>query len=52
VRSHVADGIARELFTVDGNVMVRLHGFIKKSGKAPAADLQTSRRRLARLGKE
>ncbi|MCP4553702.1 MAG: type II toxin-antitoxin system RelE/ParE family toxin, partial [Bacteroidetes bacterium] len=30
VRSRVPNGIARVLFTVDGNVMILLHGFIKK----------------------
>jgi len=52
VRSHVAAGIARVLFTVDGSVMVLLHGFVKKSQKTPAADLKTARQRLADLRKE
>ena len=29
VRSHLPDGIARVFFTVDGNQMILLHGFIK-----------------------
>ena len=49
VRSHIGSGIARVMFTVDGDVMVLLHGFVKKSTKAPTAELKTARQRLARL---
>ncbi len=52
VRSRVTDGIARIVFTVDGGVMVLLHGFIKKSQKTPPAELKTARRRLANLIEE
>lgn len=52
IRSHISDGIARVLFTVDGGVMVLLHGFVKKSQKMPAADLKTARQRLADLREE
>ncbi len=52
VRSNVSRGIARVLFTVDGNIMVLLHGFIKKAQKTPPQDLDTARRRLARLDQE
>ena len=52
VRSHLAEGIARVLFTVDGQTMVLLHGFVKKSQKTPAAELKTARQRLADLRKE
>ncbi len=45
VRSHIQDGIARVLFTVAGSTMVLLHGFVKKSQRTPAADLETARRR-------
>lgn len=46
VRTHLSNGrIARILFTVQGSEMVLLHGFIKKSRKAPAKDLQLARRR-------
>ncbi len=39
VRSNINDGrIARVLFTVAGNAMVLLHGFIKKSKSTPKAD--------------
>ena len=52
VRSHIAQGIARVIFTVDDGVMVLLHGFVKKSHKTPAADLRTARQRLANLREE
>ncbi len=46
VRSRIPDGIARVLFTVDGNVMILLHGFIKKSQKIPKNELKTALSRL------
>jgi phage-related protein len=52
VRSHLTAGIARVLFTVEGQRMVLLHGFVKKSQKTPAAELKTARQRLADLRKE
>jgi len=52
VRSHIAAGIARVLFTVDGSVMVLLHGFVKKSQNTPASDLKTAQQRLADLRRE
>jgi phage-related protein len=52
VRSDLARGIARVLFTVNGGTMVLLHGFTNKSQKAPAADLKTARQRLAELREE
>jgi phage-related protein len=45
-RSRVPDGIARTLFTVDGDLMILLHGFIKKTQKIPLKELDTARRRL------
>ena len=48
VRSRVPDGIARVLFTIDGNIMILLHGFIKKTKKTPKNELKTA---LARLKK-
>ena len=51
VRSHLAQGIARVMFTVEGGVMVLLHGFVKKAQKTPLADLKTTRQRLANLRK-
>ena len=47
VRTKLADGIARVFFTVDGEYMILLHGFIKKSQKTPQNDLKTA---LSRLG--
>jgi phage-related protein len=52
VRSNLRQGIARVLFTVDGNTMILLHGFVKKSQKTPLTDLNTARRRLADLQEE
>ena len=52
VRSSLEDGIARVLFTVDGRMMVLLHGFVKKSQKTSAVDLRTAKQRLADLRKE
>lgn len=52
VRSRLAAGIARVLFAVDGQTMVLLHGFVKKSQKTPTADLKTARQRLSDLREE
>lgn len=52
VRSRIAQGIARVIFTVDDGVMVLLHGFVKKSQKTPLSDLKTARQRLANLREE
>lgn len=49
VRSTLPNRIARVVFTVDGDVMVLLHGFIKKTQQTPASDLQVARRRLKSL---
>jgi phage-related protein len=46
VRTKVPDGIARVLFTVDGHLMILLHGFIKKTRKIPQQELNTARSRL------
>lgn len=51
VRSHMSAGIARVIFTVRGDRMVLLHGFVKKSQKTPAADLKRARQRAADLSK-
>lgn len=47
VRTRLADAIARVFFTVDGEYMILLHGFIKKSQKTPQNELKTA---LSRLG--
>jgi len=49
VRSRLQNRIARVIFSVEGNTMVLLHGFIKKSQKMPAKDLQLSKQRLKAL---
>jgi phage-related protein len=49
VRSNLPAGIARVFFTVEGDTMVLLHGFIKKSQRTPLDDLQLARERLKQL---
>lgn len=49
IRSHVPDGIARVLFTMTGNTMVLLHGFIKQSSKTPKDDLLLAKRRASKV---
>lgn len=51
VRSNLQGGIARVLFTVESDVMILLHGFVKKSQKTPTTDLKIARQRLADLHK-
>jgi len=46
VRITIFNGIARVLFTVDGSLMILLHGFIKKSQKTPENELETALQRL------
>lgn len=46
IRSSIQAGIARVLFTVVGEAMVLLHGFVKKTQKTPQTELETARRRL------
>jgi len=45
VRIHLQTLIARVLFTVSGDAMVLLHGFIKKSSRTPADDLSLAKNR-------
>ncbi|MEZ4866083.1 MAG: type II toxin-antitoxin system RelE/ParE family toxin [Caldilineaceae bacterium] len=46
VRSNLSGGrIARVFFTVRNGEMALLHGFMKKSQKTPAKDLETAQRR-------
>lgn len=49
VRSDLADGIARVLFTVQAGQMVLLHAFVKKSQKTPVNELETAVSRLKQL---
>lgn len=49
VRSNLPDRIARVLFCIkDGNI-VALHGFIKKTQKTPAADLELAGKRMKKV---
>jgi len=52
VRSRLRDRMARVIFTVEGDTMVLLHGFTKKSQKTPLQDLQLARQRLQSLHEE
>jgi len=52
VRTKFKHGIARTLFTVSGNQLVLLHGFIKKSQKTPPNELRTARQRLKKYQEE
>lgn len=49
MRIDLGDTVARLMFTLLGDTLVLLHGFIKKSQKTPAPDLAISRKRKARL---
>jgi phage-related protein len=49
VRSTLHKQIVRIIFTVDGGLMVLIHGFIKKSQKIPLVDMNLARERLAQL---
>lgn len=46
VRTNLKDTISRVLFAIEGDKMVLLHGFIKKSQTAPLGDLDLARARL------
>jgi phage-related protein len=50
VRSRTKSGIARVLFTVRGDRMLLLHGFVKKSQKTPTQELETARNRKKSFG--
>jgi phage-related protein len=49
VRVDLFQRIARVLFTVTGDQMVLLHGFIKKSQQTPTSDLKVARTRMKRV---
>ncbi len=46
VRSRLGNRIARVIFSVQRDVMILLHGFIKKSQKTPLSELNTARKRF------
>jgi phage-related protein len=49
VRTRLSNRIARVLFVLDGDVMVLLHGFIKKEQKTPKPELDLAKERLKLL---
>lgn len=49
VRSSLGNRIARVLFAVEQTFMILLHGFIKKTQKTPASDLDIAKKRLSKL---
>jgi phage-related protein len=49
IRSDIADGIVRVLFTMHAGGMVLLHAFIKKDQKTPSGELLIARRRLRQV---
>ena len=52
IRCHLAQGIARVLFSTRGDTMVLLHGFIKKSQKTPTTDLALARKRMKEIDRD
>ncbi|MDX8126676.1 type II toxin-antitoxin system RelE/ParE family toxin [Methylomonas sp. OY6] len=46
VRIKLDNRIARVLFVIDKQTMILLHGFIKKSQKAPKAEIDLAKQRL------
>ncbi len=52
VRSDISFGIARIIFTIQDDLMVLLHGFVKKTQKIPKKELDVSRRRLKQIKEE
>ncbi|MGE4531556.1 MAG: type II toxin-antitoxin system RelE/ParE family toxin [Acidithiobacillus sp.] len=49
VRIRLEARIARILFSLEGNIMVLLHGFIKKQQKTPKPELDLAKERLKQL---
>ncbi|MCC7005579.1 MAG: type II toxin-antitoxin system RelE/ParE family toxin [Ottowia sp.] len=49
VRIHLVNRIARVLFTIIENMMILLHGFIKKSSNTPPDDLELTKNRLKQV---
>lgn len=49
VRTNLKDRIARVFFMIDGDRMVLLHGFIKKSQATPDSELTLARSRLQKF---
>jgi phage-related protein len=49
VRSNTSAGTVQIIFTIQKELMVLLHGFVKKSTKTPLDDLSIARQRLAQV---
>lgn len=49
VRTQLANRIARVIFSVEGNTMYLLHGFIKTTPKTPPADLALAQKRWKQI---
>jgi phage-related protein len=49
IRSRLTDGIARTIFCVDGQTLILLHGFIKKTQKTPPHELALAVKRMKQL---
>lgn len=49
VRTRLSTRIARVLFVLDRDVMILLHGFIKKEQKTPKPELDLAKERLKLL---
>lgn len=52
VRTRLSNRIARVLFVLDRDVMVLLHGFIKKEQKTPKPELDLAKERLKLLKRQ
>ena len=54
LRGHIPSGIVRIMFTEEKKALILLHGFIKKSQKLPASELDLAKARLAffRMGEQ
>ena len=52
VRSDISFGIARVIFTIQEDLMVLLHSFVKKTQKIPKKEMEVSRRRLKQIKEE
>jgi phage-related protein len=49
VRISLSEKIARVLFTIENKTMILLHGFIKKTQRTPAKELEIAQKRLNKL---
>lgn len=49
VRIRLDTRVARILFALEGNIMVLLHGFIKKQQKTPKPEFDLAKERLKQL---